>query len=219
MSETIASRDPGVHLGGGGGGTRFPGGFGDYGQGGGLPPGTVRRVHRTGMWLALFAISMLFISFTSAYIVRSGMGNDWLAMEVPPLAWLNTVILLFSSLAMERSRRALEQGLRDACNRWITITALLGALFLAGQVIVWQQLVRQGIYMATNPSSSFFYLLTGAHGVHLFGGLIALFYLVVEAWRYRLGPAKRTLVEVTAMYWHFMDGLWVYLVMLIWLWR
>jgi cytochrome c oxidase subunit 3 len=129
------------------------------------------------------------------------------------------VILLISSFTMEQTRRSLNQGLRAASNGWITATTVLGALFLVGQVAAWRQLSDAGIYLATNPSSSFLYLLTGAHAIHLAGGLIALSYITLAAWRYRLGPAKRTVVEVTAIYWHFMDGLWIYILLLLWWWR
>jgi cytochrome c oxidase subunit 3 len=214
MSDTIARQEPQIRLGGGGG--RFSGeGYGDFGRGDGFQPGQARRVYRTGMWLALIGITTLFVSFTSAYIVRSGLGDDWVALGIPPLVWWNTVVLVSSSYTMERTRQTLNQGLRAASNRWVTATAILGTLFLAGQITVWRQLDASGIYVSTNPSSSFFYLLTGAHGVHLAGGLIALYYITLEAWRYRLGPAKRTLVEVTAIYWHFMDGLWIYILMLL----
>lgn len=169
--------------------------------------------------MALVGISMIFVAFTSAYIVRSGLGDDWTALSLPNLVWFNAAVLVLSSFTMEKTRRTLRQGLRAACNRWVTATALLGAVFLACQLEVWHELAANGIFLTTNPSSSFFYLLTGAHGVHLGGGLIALFYITLEAWRYRLGPAKRTLVEVTAIYWHFMDGLWIYILMLLWWWR
>jgi cytochrome c oxidase subunit 3 len=132
---------------------------------------------------------------------------------------VNAAILLLSSVTIELTRRALNQGLRSQCNAWLAFTAVLGAGFLAGQLAAWKQLASHGIYLATNPSSSFFYLLTGTHAIHLFGGLLALLYIVWEAWRYRLGPAKRTLVEVTAIYWHFMDGLWIYILVLLWYWR
>ena len=218
MAETVLGQAPQA-VGGGGGDHPVDGGFGDRGGGGGLPPGTARRTYRTGMLLALIGISMLFIAFTSAYFVRAGLGDDWVPIGLPPLLWWNAGLLLASSFTIERTRRALNQGLRARCNTWLGLTALLGAAFLAGQLIAWRQLAERGIFLATNPSSSFFYLLTGTHAIHLFGGLVALLYIVWEAWRYRLGPAKRTLVEVTAIYWHFMDGLWIYILLLLWYWR
>lgn len=218
MAETVIGRKPQV-AGGGGRGGITDGGFGDSDRGGGPAPGTVRRTYRTGMAFALLGISMLFIAFTSAYVVRGGLGDDWQPIELPLLLWWNAAVLLASSLTIELTRNALNQGLRAQCNRWLGLTAALGLAFLVGQLAAWRQLAGHGIYLATNPSSSFFYLLTGTHAVHLFGGLVALLYIVWEAWRYRLGPAKRTLVEVTAMYWHFMDGLWIYILLLLWFWR
>ncbi len=217
MAQTVLRRAPQVA--GGQGGGVSDGGFGDDGGGSPLPPGTARRAYRTGMVLALLGISMFFIAFTSAYFVRAGLGDDWVPIGLPPLLWWNSGLLLASSLTIELTRRALNHGQRARCNMWLGLTALLGAAFLAGQLVAWQQLADGGIFLATNPSSSFFYLLTGAHAVHLFGGLMALLYIVWEAWRYRLGPAKRTLVEVTAIYWHFMDGLWIYILLLLWYWR
>lgn len=217
MSELVTRQVSQIRA--GGGGVRPAEGFGDFGRGDGSPPGRARRVYRTGMYLALVAISMLFTAFTSAYIVRSGLGDDWVAMSLPSLLWWNTAVLVISSFTMEQTRKSLSQGLRTASNGWVTATAILGLLFLVGQILAWRQLAGNGIYVATNPSSSFFYLLTGAHGIHLAGGLIALFYITLEAWRYRLGPAKRTVVEVTAIYWHFMAGLWIYILMLLWWWR
>ena len=213
---TLTTGKPEARIGGGG---HHPGGFDDFGWSGGPAPGAVRRTYRTGMWLALLTISMVFVAFTSAYVVRSGLSDDWLPIQLPPLLWWNTLILLASSVALQQTQRALNQGLRVACNRWLTATLVLGLTFLAVQLLVWRQLANHGIYMVTNPSSSFFYVLTGTHGLHLLGGLVALFYIAWEAWRYRLGPAKRTLVEVTAMYWHFLGGLWIYILLLLWLWR
>ena len=218
MSEIVARHGPQVHI-GGGGGIRTGGFEGDFGRGDGFAPGHARRVYRTGMWLALVAISMVFVAFTSAYIVRSGLGDDWAALHLPSISWWNAAVLLVSSFTIERTRKALNDGLRQAANQWVTATAVLGMVFLAGQFLAWRELAASGIYVATNPSSSFFYLLTAAHAVHLGGGLVALLYLTVQAWRYRLGPAKRTLVEVTAIYWHFMDGLWIYILALLWWWR
>ncbi|MSO20782.1 MAG: cytochrome oxidase subunit III [Acidobacteria bacterium] len=217
MAELLTERQPAFATGGGGLPPSISDEINDGGTG--LPPGTERRVYHTGMWLALIAISMFFIAFTSAYIVRSGLGDDWQALSLPPLLWLNTLVLLASSATLDATRRALLGGQRVACNRWLMATVILGAAFLFGQYRVWQDLAAAGVFLITNPSSSFFYLLTASHALHLLGGLAALGYISIEALRFRLGPAKRTLVEVTAIYWHFMDGLWIYIMLLLWLWR
>ena len=155
---------------------------------------------------------------TSAFIVRRGLSSDWIHTELPSILWLNTAVLLASSVALELARRALKSGQRESFNRLWTAGSILGVMFLAGQYVAWRQLSAQGIYLSTNPSSSFFYVLTAAHAVHLIGGVLALLYVSVGALRLRLGPGKRTAIDVTAMYWHFLDGLWIYLLILFLVW-
>jgi len=127
-------------------------------------------------------------------------------------------VLLASSLVLDLSRRSLKAGDRSKFNLWWTAATALGVLFLAGQAVAWLQLKAAGVYVSTNPSSSFFYVLTAAHAFHLLGGVSALLYVDVQAWRLRLGPAKRTAIDVTAIFWHFLDGLWVYLMLLFYVW-
>ena len=168
-----------------------------------------------GMWVALIPILMLFLSFTSALMVRKSVGGDWKPTPIPIILWFNTAILLASSFTLEKARRALGNFSGETFQRWLWITTVLGMTFLAGQFLAWQQLASTGIYLDSNPSSSFFYLLTAIHGLHLLGGLGGLFYLDLRARAFSmLGPAKSTAVGVTAIYWHFLDGLWVYLLLL-----
>lgn len=188
------------------------GGGGDGGRRDGGAPATER--YRTGMWLFLAAVTMVFAGFVSAYVVRRGMSNDWRPIAKPPILWANTVLLLASSVTLERARRRAE-----GAPVWLGVTSLLGALFLIGQAVAWQQLRAAGVFLASNPSSSFFYLLTGAHGLHLLGGVAALFYVAIRSslqggWRGRT-PA----VEATSLYWHFMDGLWLFVFLLVFVWR
>lgn len=172
----------------------------------------------TGLTVLLAAVVMFFAALTSAFIVRRGLSNDWLSTRIPPVLWFNTAALLASSFVIELSRRALKAGHRDRFNRlWTTATAL-GLVFLTGQYVAWMQLRARGVYVATNPSSSFFYVLTAAHAIHLLGGVAALGYVSVQALRLRLGPGKRTAIDVSAVYWHFLDGLWVYLLILFLVW-
>jgi cytochrome c oxidase subunit 3 len=166
---------------------------------------------------------MLFVSLTSAYIVRqipalNGGQVDWISLEMPPVLWLTTAALVLSSVTIEIARRALKRNEYHRFNRWITITTLLGIGFLVGQLIAWRQLAEQGIFVNTHPHSSFFYLLTSLHGVHLLGGVIALCFVTVAALRMRIGMKKRSAVSVTTLYWHFMDGLWIYLFLLLFFW-
>lgn len=167
------------------------------------------------MLLALASISMLFLGLTSAYIVRQGADTGWSGIPMPPLLPANTAVLLASSAALELARRASRRGPAGErlFRRWVWAAFLLGVAFLAGQFAVWRQLAAQGIYLSTNSHGSFFYTLSGAHALHLAGGIAALGWLAFRVWR---DPAaSRGWFEVTALYWHFMDGLWVYLLVLL----
>lgn len=177
------------------------------GHGGRRDDGAVgAQRYQTGMWLFLCAVTMVFAGFVSAYVVRRGMSNDWRPLTKPPVLWLNTVVLLASSVTIEQARRRVQ-----AAGAWLRITSLLGAVFLVGQSIAWMQLRAAGVFLASNPSSSFFYLLTGAHGLHLLGGVVALFYVALRG--------GRAAIEATTLYWHFMDGLWLLVFALVFVWR
>jgi cytochrome c oxidase subunit 3 len=170
------------------------------------------------MWFALAGIVMLFAGFTSAMVVRRGMAFDWVSIAIPHLLWVNTGVLLASSLTLELSRRALSRSAVISFIRWLAATVALGVFFLAGQLVVWRELAARGVYLATNPSSSFFYVLTAAHGVHLLGGVLALGYVVIHAGRMARGRERHTPLDVTAIYWHFMDVLWLYIFFLLTRW-
>ena len=184
------------------------------------------RTPIVGMWVALGAIVMMFTALTSAYIVRAGISNDWQPLARPGLLWLSTGLILASSVSFEIARRSLKRKNEQAYASWLLLTVLLGIGFLVSQLLAWRELVAQGIYIASNPHSSFFYLLTGVHGLHLLGGILALDYLLIRTWRPRSSGEREALVlkrqtaaDVVALYWHFMDGLWVYLFLLLFLWR
>ena len=195
------------------------GGWGGGGGGGGSDGrGAFRRASFTGLYVLLAASTMLFAAFTSAMVVRRGLSDDWVSMPKPGILLVNTGVLLASSLALELARRALKSGGRARFNGWWTAGTALGMLFLAGQAIAWNQLSAGGVFISTNPSSSFFYVLTVAHAVHLLGGVSALFYVDVQALRLSLGPAKRTAIDISAIFWHFLDGLWLFLMVLFYVW-
>jgi len=151
-------------------------------------------------------------------LMRRDISGDWMSVHKPRILWLNTAVLLASSMALERARRTLRSGNRSQFNHWWTAGTVLGGLFLAGQFVAWEQLRAAGLFMASNPSTAFFYILTAAHAAHLIGGLAALVYVEAGAVRFRLGPAKRTAIDVSAVFWHFLDVLWIYLMVLLYLW-
>jgi cytochrome c oxidase subunit III len=201
-----------------GGGTGTPaGGDDDSGRSGGRKP-VPRRAYFTALQLGLAAIVMFFMALASSYIVRKGLGNDWQRTPMPMVVWFNTAILLASSVTIILARRKLDGGDREAFRSWWWVTTGLGLLFLSGQIIAWRQLAAAGMMLATNPSSSFFYLLTAAHGAHLGGGILALFYVTFRKWK-RSRITQATAAELASIYWHFMDGLWVFLLVLLTLGR
>ena len=186
------------------------------------PPGFSREdategaKYRLAMWLGLVSVSMLFVAMTSAYVLRyytsqSSRTPDWKPLKVPSALWMTTGIILLSSVTIELARRALRSNHYQLFRAMILSTILLGAIFIIGQLIGWQQLVEQGVYLYSNSHSSFFYILTALHGMHLMGGLLALTYVSIPALRMRITTKNRHIVEITTVYWHFMDGLWVYL--------
>jgi cytochrome c oxidase subunit 3 len=167
------------------------------------------------MWMGIAGIVMIFAAFTSALVVRRGLSSDWVPTALPPILYLNTAVLVVSSLTLELSRRSLRARRGAAFARWLYLTVALGLAFVGGQLEAWKELASRGVYLATNPSSSFFYLLTAAHGIHLLGGIVALLVLGFRTQKLAATPKKRVAVEVTSIYWHFMDGLWIYLLILL----
>ena len=178
---------------------------------------------RTGAWVVIAGIVMLFTALTSSYIVRSASSNDWRPIAMPKVLWLSTALIVISSMTMEISRRSLKRQRDAGYGRWLMITVVLGLAFLASQLLAWRQLVRQGVYLASNPYNSFFYLFTAAHGLHLLGGILALGYLLLRTTRKRStleGELRRAgAADAATIYWHFMDGLWVALFLLLFFWK
>ena len=179
--------------------------------------------YRIGMLVTLASIAMLFTSLSSAYIVRSGVMNDWFPIAVPRVMFGSTALLFLASVSIEIARRKLKQNLSTSYKQYLSLTVLLGLGFLSSQLFTWRQLARQGIYISSHPHSSFFYLLSGAHAVHLLGGLLGLTFLSLS-WRRQVTEQasltkRKAATDAVTVYWHFMDALWIYLFLLLFLWR
>jgi len=169
----------------------------------------------TGMAIGIVAVLMFFMALASAFLVRKG-SPDWVPVRIPVLLWLNTIVLVSSSVTLEMARKKLANSdARGFRNLWL-VTTILGMLFLVGQVTAWRILVGQGIYLASNPASSFFYIFTGAHALHLLGGVGALVYVAKRNFR-QAQVTQSDAAEVASYYWHFMDGLWLFLLALLYL--
>ena len=216
-------------------------GGGDDGRGGDIPDyGARLRRARLGLICGIATVGMVFISLTSAYIFRRGLPTfqgesnsyvrDWGSVDLPwTLLGINTLILLVSSLTMELARRkaarqaalapvTLIPGISLGNEKnlpWLGITVVLGFAFLLGQGLAWGELHHRGFFVSTNPSSSFAFLLTVAHAVHLAGGMIALVWASSASLLHKPLEARRIAVDITAWYWHFMAVLWIYIFLLL----
>jgi cytochrome c oxidase subunit III len=193
------------------------------------------RRARLGLICAVATVSMVFVSLTSAYIFRRGLPTyddpsksyirDWGEVQLPwLLLGINTALLLISSATMEGARRnvARQAALapvksipgvslgKETSFPWLGITILLGFGFLVGQWLAWGQLKDRGFFIDTNPDSSFVYLLTAAHALHLMGGIVALLWAGTTSLLKRPIEGRRIVVDVAAWYWHFMAALWIY---------
>jgi cytochrome c oxidase subunit 3 len=173
----------------------------------------------TGIWVLLAAIGMMFAALTSALIVRQGGASDWHHLALPRILFPNTLVLLASGVTLEFARRRIAafmagpRLLGEKPALWLYVTMFLGLVFVAGQYVAWLQLRAEGLYLATNPNSSFFYLLTAIHALHVMGGMVGLTYVMVKLNRLTL---RRTTLASFSHYWHFMGILWVYLLILLW---
>jgi cytochrome c oxidase subunit 3 len=172
----------------------------------------------SGIWIALFAITMSFAAFTSALFIRQA-STDWTHIAAPRVLFASTAVLLVSSFMMEASRRELDGKPGSKVHEqgrglgFVAATVLLGLTFVAGQYLAWRNLAAQGLYLATNPNSSFFYLLTGVHALHVLGGIAALLYLFIQLAVQKF--VRRNLLRGVVVYWHFMAALWIYLLVVI----
>jgi cytochrome c oxidase subunit 3 len=239
FTPTVAIDDPRTTLGGAGILPPARDGGDDRSDGGSRDFDSRLRRARLGMGVAITGIVMIFVSFTSAYVVRQGLPTidprtntlvrDWIPVRLPALLLVNTCVLLLSSLTMALARRQVlsEAALASSADipgvadeqrqriSWLALTVVLGLSFLTLQWIAWRELAASGFYVATSPSSSFVYLLTGMHGVHLIGGVVALMVAGAAALLRRPVSSRLVIVDVTGWYWHFMALLWIYILCLL----
>ncbi len=162
------------------------------------------------MWLIIVSIIMMFAGMTSAYLVRRGEG-DWFEFSLPAEFWITTIILLASSVTMQLAHRAAKKDQMSGLKIFMAITTLLGVGFLVGQYQVWQVLESDGVFFEGNPSGSFLYVLTGLHGFHLVTGVVFLLVMLVQTLRYKVHSRNMVYMDMCNTYWHFLDGLWIYL--------
>ncbi|MBS1798983.1 MAG: cytochrome c oxidase subunit 3 [Acidobacteria bacterium] len=188
---------------------------------------------RLGLFFALAGDLMFFVAIVSAFFVAQHSShidvynryvNSWLPTAIPPILWLNTAVLLISSVSMELARRSMFRetdvmdewlGIGKPLTRrvlpWLVATTFLGLLFLIGQAIAWHQLTIQHVFFSSNPSSHFFYLITYTHAIHLFLGIGALLASLTGLYASRQLETRQILIDCTAWYWHAMGVFWIFL--------
>jgi len=209
-------------IGGGGGGPLLPPDGGDDGDGGSDDRNRRRRWspsprrYSTAITIGIVSILMFFMALASAFIVLRRGSELWVTVHLPRVLWANTCVLLASSFTLESARQRLYLADATGFRKFWLATTVLGFLFVAGQLIAWRQLVAQGVYIASNQASSFFYIFTGAHAVHLLGGVGALLFVAFRKFE-KTKISLQAAAEITSYYWHFMDGLWIFLLALLYL--
>ena len=195
-----------------------------------LPAKKAKRIHpkKFALWISLVSVTMLFAAMTSAYMVRRAAG-DWYEFDLPSAFYYSTAAILSSSLLFHLAYKAYVKEQHNLFKVFLGIGFVAGFLFVILQYAGWQQLQESQIFLSTNQSSSFLYLITGVHVLHVLGGIAALVLLLVQVLRKRYNPfpftldeniigrratilAKRQLrLELIFTYWHFVDFLWLYL--------
>lgn len=203
-------------------GGKIPGPNGNKSGGNGWQGGDGRKrkfspaSYQITMWVILAAIVMMFAALSSAYIVLAG-GENRQSVTAPRMFFLSTGIIALSSWTLEKAKSSLswQQGIRSS--RWLALTLFLGSGFLASQVLGWRELARKGVYFAGRPDSTFFYLFTGVHGIHLLGGISLLAYLAIRFRHLKDSEVEKnnTWALIVARYWHTMGLLWIWLFVLL----
>lgn len=169
--------------------------------------------HRFALWITCASIIMLFAALTSAYLVRQSAGN-WLEFRLPNIFFYNTLVIVASSLTLHGAYLAYQRGRAAAYRGLLGVSLVLGILFLVLQYQGWLGLVDIGIPLKTNPSGDFIYAISGLHAAHVLGGLaaIAISFGAACLLPFRVTDQRKLRLELVASYWHFVDFLWVYLI-------
>lgn len=183
---------------------------------------TTNKIHplKFALWIGMASITMMFGAFTSAYIVRQSAGN-WLEFELPQIFFVSTLVLLISSVTLHLSYKSFVGGQEARYKGLLILSFILGISFLVLQYQGWQDLNSIGIDLKGNPSGSFVYVLSGIHALHIMGGIAAMIVALLMAFsrKYKVTQRRKINFELTLQYWHFVDVLWVYLLIFLYLSR
>lgn len=233
VTERKSKRPAHSAVGGGRSGGRGKNGGGNNGGGSGGgnsrsydtgPDGVNRDKSRVIAWFVLLVVLMTFGGLIGAYIVIATNGAiEWAPFSLPVQVWISTLIILASSVTYELFRRAVERSDLSGSRKYLVATAVLGGVFIASQLLAWVELVNRGFYMRGNPYAGFFFILTGAHALHVIGGMIAIGAVLRRSWYPAVSDTELTyrfnLTKAVGWYWHLMGGLWVLLFLLLGFWK
>lgn len=161
-------------------------------------------------WLFIVSIVMIFAALTSAYVVRKAEGN-WLNFNLPDMFYYTSAVILLSSVTMHLAYLAVKKDMFGKAKLYISITAVLGLLFCYGQFLSWGELVNNDVYFVGNPAGSFVYVFSGLHGFHLVSGIVFLIIVLINIFKSKVHSRNLSQMEMCTTYWHFLDGLWLYL--------
>lgn len=173
------------------------------------------RTRKMMLWIGIASIVMLFAAITSAIILRKAEGN-WLQFYIPSIFYFSTAVIIISSISMILALNAAKKDNQQGIIIWLWITLFLGLVFSYMQYKGWGELTRGGIFFAgseSNPAGSFFYVLTGLHVLHLLGGIINLLIVIFKAQKGKYNSTEYLGIQLVGTYWHFLDILWVYLLL------
>lgn len=166
--------------------------------------------HKFTLWIGIAGMLMMFAGFTSAYIIKRNQAK-WVSFELPVVFWISTAAIILSSITIYLAGRSFKQRQMQQYRSFMTATLILGMLFIILQVIGFKQLWNAGITLTGNVSYSFLYVIVLAHALHVAGGVVALLVLFAKAFRAKVRSYNTVPIEVVSTYWHFVDGLWIYL--------
>lgn len=169
--------------------------------------------HKFTLWVGMGSIVMMFAAFTSAYIVKKNQ-SSWLEFELPRIFWYSTFVLLASSVTMQLSIKSFKARDMARYRTLITVTTLLGVLFIVMQGLGFQSLEVKNIALTgakSNSAASFLFVITGLHMLHVLGGVIALLVIFIKAYSAKVKNYSSLPIELAGTYWHFVDAIWIYL--------
>jgi len=218
LGSGLSSSDGGNNGGGNNGGDDFP--KNDYEQEIGSPSNKLRIT----MWFLLLVVLMTFGGLISAYVVLAANQDlEWNPFDLPFQIWISTFLILSSSLSYKNAQSYFFKENQEKAKNWLLVTTVLGSMFIASQILAWFALVQKGITVQSNPYAGFFYILTATHAVHVIGGICALGYIVLRTWEKTESEMELTqrknISKIVGWYWHFMDALWIFLVILLGFWK